>query len=116
VPYYETLLCAMETAETGAKTDRLVKLNQALREDMELVGLKNLKEGLTIPKLPNYKNTALYWGWDGTLLYNDETAKAHEEAKKKAEEEAAKKKEAENAEGDAVIDVTKGQEEAEKNA
>ena len=114
VPYYETLLCAMETAETGAKTNRLVKLNQALREDMELIGLKNLKEGLTIPKLPNYKNTALYWGWDGTLIYNDETAKAHEEAKKKAEEEA--KKEAENKDEDEPIDVTKGQEEAEQNA
>ncbi len=109
--YYETLLVAMESAATGAETDKLIALNQNLHAEMVHAKLKNIKEGQAIPAAPNYRNTLLYWGWDGTYIYNQETADAHEKAK----EEAANGNSEQDTE-DAPIDVTKGQEDAEKNA
>lgn len=110
--YYETLLVAKESANSDAPTDKLVALNQKIHSEMLRFDLKYLKEGISIPTYPNYRNTLLYWGWDGTYIYNEASATAWEKAKEEAKENEGK----EEGETDEPIDVTKGQEDAEKNA
>lgn len=115
--YYETLLCAMESAANGEGPDRLITLNQALLKEMRTTGLTLIKEGLSIPKTPNFRNTILYWGWDGTLLYNDKTAAAHEEAKKNQANEDGSENEGEEGDENGTEtppDVTDAYDEAEK--
>ncbi|MBR6530438.1 MAG: DUF4838 domain-containing protein [Clostridia bacterium] len=110
--YYETLVVAAELSAEGADDAKveqtLFPLNKNLRNEMKVAGIKNVKEGQAIPSLPNWKNTMLYWGWDGRLIYDEASAAAHEKAKEDS-------KNGTSSDGN-TIDVTQGQLDAEKES
>ncbi len=87
--YYETLLVAKELYVNGEGPERLVELNENLYNEMMHAEIQNLKEGLAMPKKPNFKNTALYWGWDGSGIFDEKSAEAHKKAKEEEKNKAS---------------------------
>lgn len=78
VLYYQSLLVGMDYANKKTDISEMIQVNERIYEIMKRENLTHYKEGFTIPKEPNLKNTICYWGLGGEGIFNPTTEKAYQ--------------------------------------
>lgn len=75
--YYQSILCGMDIANGKSDINEMIAINERIYDIMDRNGLAYYREGFTIPKNPNFKNTLYYWNLGGEGIFNSSTEAAY---------------------------------------